>query len=139
MVGLAALLRAAADPNDPVHDPSRDLEDRLTELRGRAEAGDERTLAALARIADGLGLGTSILVDVLNPKAVVFGGYFAFFGDYLADAVRTTLSERILVPGGNCEVLLSTLGFTSAARGAAHQALEIVFQDPGTVAALPGA
>ena len=139
MVGLAALLRNAADPQDPVHDPSRDLEDRLAELRGRAEAGDERTLAALARIADGLGVGTSILVDVLNPQAVVLGGYFAFFGDYLADTVRATLGERVLVPGGNCEVLLSTLGFTSAARGAAHQALEIVFQDPGTVVGSVGA
>jgi predicted NBD/HSP70 family sugar kinase len=138
MVGLAALLRAAADPRGHGPRPVHDLEDRLADLRGRAESGDGRTLAALARIAEGLGLDTSILVDVLNPQAVVLGGYFAFFGDYLADTVRATLGERVLTPGGHCEVLLATLGFTSAARGAAHQALEIVLQDPGTVATMSG-
>src|SRR3954447_25509338 len=47
VVGLAALLREAADPGDPVRDPGRDLETRLTEIARRGDAGDERTLAPL--------------------------------------------------------------------------------------------
>src|SRR4051794_2722231 len=50
VVGLAALLREAADPADPVHDPSRDLGIRLAEIGERADAGDERTLPALTQV-----------------------------------------------------------------------------------------
>ena len=51
VVGLGALLRDAADEDDPVRDPGRDLETRLAEIAARAEAGDGRTLAALGRWA----------------------------------------------------------------------------------------
>lgn len=136
MVGLAALMRHAADPDDPVRDPDRDLEDRLAEISVRAAAGDERTVAALDRIAHGLGIGIGLLIDVLNPQAVVLGGYFAFLGDHLLDTTRRLVDERVMAPhAGGCQLLVSTLGFTSAARGGAQAALEAVFQDPGSVSA----
>ncbi|MFC5805785.1 ROK family protein [Streptomyces formicae] len=123
MVGLAALLRLAAPPDDPVHDPTVDLEQRLTELRRRADAGDPATRVALERIAHGLALGLALLADVLNPRAVVLGGYFAHFGDYLIDRVRSELSARVMAAeAGRCEVMLSTLGFSAAARGGAYLA-----------------
>ncbi|MEV8314967.1 ROK family protein [Streptomyces sp. NPDC059900] len=135
MVGLAALLRLAAPPEDAVHDPTVDLEQRLTELRRRADSGDARTLAALAQIADGLAVGLALLVDVLNPRAIVLGGYFAHFGDHLVDRVRAELSARVMAPeAGNCEIVLSTLGFSAAARGGAYLALDSVYQDPGAFA-----
>ncbi|TCO62098.1 ROK family transcriptional regulator [Actinocrispum wychmicini] len=138
MVGLAALMRHAAEPDDPVRDPTRDLEDRLAEIRSRAAAGDSRTLAALDRIAHGLGLGIGLLVDILNPQAVVLGGYFAILSDHLLDTVRQVVDDRAMAPNaGGCRLLASTLGFTSAARGAAQAALESVFADPGSVSAPP--
>ncbi|MFC0541773.1 ROK family transcriptional regulator [Kutzneria chonburiensis] len=136
MVGLSALLRHAADPDDPVRDPDRDLEIRLAEIRTRAAVGDERTLAALDRIAHGLGLGIGLLIGVLNPQAVVLGGYFAILGDHLLATTRRVVDEHVLAPhAGGCQLLVSTLGFTSAARGAAQEALEPVFHDPGSVSA----
>ena len=137
MIGLAALLRLAADPDDSVCDPSVDLEQRLAELRRRAEAGDDRTLAALDRIAEGLGPGLSLLLDVLNPRLAVLGGYFAYFGDYLIDKARAAVEASVMAPhAGGCEITLSALGFTSAARGGAYLALDAVYQDPaGTAAA----
>ncbi|MEU6763936.1 ROK family protein [Streptomyces sp. NPDC046853] len=135
MVGLAALLRLAAPPGDAVHDPSVDLEQRLTELRRRADAGDALTRAALEQIADGLAVGLALLVDVLNPRAIVLGGYFAHFGDHLLDRVRGELSARVMAPeAGDCEIVLSTLGFSAAARGGAYLALDSVYQDPGAFA-----
>ncbi|MFF3641408.1 ROK family protein [Streptomyces sp. NPDC002564] len=136
MVGLTALLRGAAGPDDPVRDPTVDLEQRLTELRRRADAGDAPTLAALARIADGLALGVALLADVLNPRAVVLGGYFTHFGDHLIDRVRAGFAARVMAPeAGGCEVVLSSLGFSAAARGGACLALDRVYQDPiGTAA-----
>ncbi|MEU1117453.1 MULTISPECIES: ROK family protein [unclassified Streptomyces] len=135
MVGLTALLHRAAPPHDPVRDPAVDLEERLTELRRRADAGDAATLAALGRIADGLALGVALLADVLNPRAVVLGGYFTHFGDHLTDRVRAGFAARVMAPeAGGCEIMLSSLGFSAAARGGAHLALDRVFQDPiGTV------
>lgn len=141
MVGLTALLRHAAAPEDPVHDPSLDLEARLTDLQARAAAGDARTLEALDRVADALGLGLALLADVLNPRAVVLGGYFTYFGDRLAPRVERLMAERVMAPDtGGCRLLLSTLGFTAPARGGALLALDPVYEDPAqTVSAATGA
>jgi predicted NBD/HSP70 family sugar kinase len=136
MVGLAAFLRLAADESDAVHNPGRPLEDRLRELRRRAVDGDQRTLSALSTIADGLGVGVSILVDVLNPGLVVLGGYFAWFEEQLIGPVAELVVERRLnTTAAVCRVVGSSLGLTSAARGGAHYSLDLVFQDPSVVAA----
>ena len=68
VVGLSALLREAADPDDPVHDPARDLETRLAEIARRADAGDARTLAALQKVGTGLGTGAAVLINLFNPQ-----------------------------------------------------------------------
>jgi predicted NBD/HSP70 family sugar kinase len=137
MVGLAGLFRMAAEGNDPVRDPSLDLDQRLDMVRGRAEAGETRTLDALARVGTALGLGASVLVNVFNPRALVLGGYFASLGAYLLGPVMRELRARVMAPDvGGCRVELSRLGFTAAARGGAHVAFESVLDDP-TVVAVP--
>ena len=136
MVGLAALLRQVADAEDPVHDPSLDLEPRLADIAARAARGDARTLAALKKLADDLALGLALLIDVLNPRAVVLGGYFAHLGDYLIEPVRAEVNRRVMAPNaGGCEVLLSALGFTAPSRGGAYLALDRLYQDPSGIAA----
>ncbi|MCP2165445.1 ROK family protein [Goodfellowiella coeruleoviolacea] len=133
-VGLAALLRAVGGPDDEVTDPSLDLEGRLAVVKGRAEAGDPRTLAALRQIGSALGVGASILVNVLNPTAVVLGGYFATLGEWLVEPALAELSGRVLAPErGGCALVLSDLGFTAAVRGGGYAALERVFDDPTLV------
>lgn len=132
MVGLAALLRMAAAENDPVRDPSLDLEQRLAVVSDRADAGEPRTLDALKLVGEALGLGASILVNVFNPRVLVLGGYFANLGAYLLEPMLAELHARVIAPDA-CEVVLSTLGFTAAARGGAHVALEAVLEDPTLV------
>ncbi|MFC7614984.1 ROK family protein [Actinokineospora soli] len=134
MVGLGTLLALAADPGDPVRDPATDVEARVAEIRARADAGDPRTLAALDRVGTDLGLGASVLVNMANPEVLVLGGYFALLGDHLLAGVTRELAARVIAPDlGGCRVALSTLGFTAAARGGAHTALERVFTDPLSV------
>ncbi|MFD6891737.1 ROK family protein [Streptomyces sp. NPDC059957] len=134
MVGLDAILRLAADDGDEIHEAAVELETRLAELHRRAELGDPRTLEALGRVADDLGLGIAVLADLLNPGVVVLGGYFTHIGDLMLDRVRQVVRDRVMAPdAGGCEVLLSTLGFTAAARGGAHLALDAVYQDPSAV------
>jgi predicted NBD/HSP70 family sugar kinase len=139
MVGLAALLRLAAPPGDPVHDPSLDLEQRLAEILRRAGSADERTLSALHQVGTALGTGASILINLFNPRVLVLGGYFAVVGTYLMEPLMTELRSRVVGPDiANARIELSTLGFTAAIRGGAHVALEQVLDDPTIVAAAGG-
>lgn len=134
MVGLDAILRLAAADDDLIHDPAVELETRLAELRRRALDGDARTLDALARVAEDLGLGLALLADVLNPRMVILGGYFTHIGDLMLERVREVVHERVMASdAGGCEVRLSALGFAAAARGGAYLALDAVYQDPGAV------
>ena len=76
-----------------------------------------------------------MLVDVLTPRLLVLGGHFAFFGEYLIDQVRSTMHAMVMAPAaGGCEIILSPLGFTGAARGGAYLALDTVYEDPGALA-----
>lgn len=137
VVGLAAFLELAAPEGDSLRDPVRPIEDRLYELRTRADAGDGATLHALTTIADHLATGLSLLVDVLNPEVIVLGGYFAFFADLLTPAVDERLRARRLDDGSLARLETSELGLMAAARGGAVLALEDVFADPTTIRSHP--
>lgn len=131
VVGLNALLVAAADEGDPVRDPSLDVVQRLEALRGRAEAGDRRTLLALAHTGSWLCSGAGVLVNLFNPDVLVLGGYFAVLGPWLAEPLAQCLPERVFAPAaGGCRVELSTLGFSAAVRGGALEALARLFEQP---------
>lgn len=131
VVGLGRLLELAAAPDDAVHDPALDVVQRLAELTARAEAGDERTLEALEDVGLWLGIGASVLVNVLNPDVLVLGGYFAQMGPWLTDNVERELARRVIAPdAGGCRVVLSRLGFRAAVQGGAQIALDAVFSNP---------
>ena len=102
----------------------------------RAESGDERTLAALTRSAPPSASAASVLINLVNPRVVVLGGYFAVLGRFLLEPMTAELSRPRLRPGlAGARVVLSTLGFTAAVRGGAHLALDAVFDDPTLVPA----
>ncbi|WP_460938316.1 ROK family transcriptional regulator [Phycicoccus ginsengisoli] len=128
-VGLAAFLGLAAPDGDPVHDPTLPLEHRLADLQARAAGGDRRVLAALDTVTERLATGLGILVDVLNPRVIVLGGYFAAFGDHILGPLGDALRARQMDRGSVVELRVSSLGFTSAARGGALDAVEQVFAD----------
>lgn len=134
VVGLSALLARATDADDPVRDPSLDVEQRLAEITRRAAAADTRTLTALAEVGEWLGLGGAILVNILNPDVLVLGGYFAALGPWLTQPLEEAIRDRVIAPdGGGCRVVSSELGFTAAVRGGARIALDAVFVDPTLV------
>ncbi len=134
LVGLASFLDLVAEPADPVRDTARPLEERLAEIIVRADDGDARVIAAVEAVATGLGVGVSLLADVLNPRQVILGGYFGYLADYLVGPVTAYLTDRLVSPDAACAVSGSTLGLASAARGGAHLALETVFDDPVSMA-----
>jgi predicted NBD/HSP70 family sugar kinase len=134
VVGLRALLDIAADPDDPVRDPALHVDERLAELNRRADLGDTRTLDALAQVAGWLGAGAAVLVNALNPAAIVLSGYFAAVGEHLRPTLETRLRAGVLAPdAGGTRIELSTLGFTASVRGGAGLSLDAVFADPTRV------
>jgi predicted NBD/HSP70 family sugar kinase len=131
VVGLTALLHKATDRDDPVRDPSLDVEQRLAGITRRAEAGDARTLSALKDVGIWLGIGGAILVNILNPDVLVLGGYFAVLGPWLREPLEKAIRDRVIAPdGGGCRVVRSELGFAAAVRGGAQISLDQVFVDP---------
>lgn len=140
VAGLSALLRAVADPGDAVADPSVDLEQRMAEIRRRAELGDGRTLRGLEAVGAGLGLGASMLVNIFNPRVIVLGGFFSLLGDFVLPAMEAQLHDHVIAPAlGGCRIERSTFPFTAAARGGAYVVLQTVLADPTSVvrAAIP--
>lgn len=135
-VGLGVLLTGCArGPEDPVLDNDADIDARLEEIIARASAGDVATLETIERVGIALGLGASVLVNIVNPRALVLGGYFAALEEHLRPYVVSTLLERVVAPdAGGVEVRASRLGFTAASRGGAVVALQQVFADPTRVA-----
>lgn len=134
VIGLRALLDAAADHDDPIRDPALGLEDRLLEINRRAGLGDTRTLAALEQVGSWVGVGVAVLANALNPAVVVLSGYYAEVGSWMLPSIEARLHAGVLALGaGGTRVELSTLGFTAAVRGGATVALESVFNDPTRV------
>ncbi|GHG02374.1 MULTISPECIES: ROK family transcriptional regulator [Amycolatopsis] len=124
---LAAVLRAAAAPGDPLHDPAPGVEARVTLLKDRIRRGDQRAVTAVHELGVALGIALSTVVDVLDPDVVVLGGYFAELGEWLVEPVRVELAAR---PLGQARVVASRLGLRAPLRGAAHLAAERLFANP---------
>lgn len=126
-VALGAMLRAAGlDPGAPV-----------TDLAARATAGDERVLEALADAGRWLGIGVASAANLLNPRGVVVGGYFATLATWLVPGLQEELEARVLAAEWEPpRVLISALGAEAGVRGASALALRRVFADPGLVVGL---
>ncbi len=138
--GLAAFLSAAANADDPIHDLSLDLERRLDLVVERARRGDARTVQALHAVGTKLGIGASVLVNVLNPQVLVLGGYLARLGDLLLEPMLSQMSQRVFAEDiGGTRIHFSKLGFAAGATGAAHVALEPALADPFIVPLWPNA
>jgi predicted NBD/HSP70 family sugar kinase len=125
-IGLRAMLTAVG------------MEEQATPLRtahtvAERAATDERVRAALETVGLDLGRGLATLAAVLDPSAIVLGGYFVPLGEYIVPPAQAVLAERL--PSASLhlpEIRLSSLGIHAAALGAAEHALSDVFS--GTVA-----
>lgn len=131
VIGLKALLARAAGEDDVVRDPSVDLDERLDELRARAERGDSRTLDAIAAVSSAVASGAGTLLNIFNPRLLVLGGYFAVLSPWIEPGLREALHREVFAPqSGGCRVEFSGLGYSAAVRGGAVRAASRVFDNP---------
>lgn len=127
-IGLPAVLRAAAP--DLVA-PGADPQDQAHALRDRAEAGGPAALAGFDEIGRWLGIGVSMLVNLLNPEAVVLGGHLGAVAPYVVPSAMRQLRERAVAgDAATCRITACAFGFSAAVRGAASTVVEEVCTDP---------
>ena len=76
-----------------------------------ARAGDETALEVFSICGEYLGKGLSVIIDILNPEAIVLGSIFARCHDLLWPAAKEVICREALTPSATvCEVLPAQLG-----------------------------
>jgi glucokinase len=76
-----------------------------------AERGDPVATELLSTVGRYLGLGLSLLIDILNPQIIVMGGIYGRCQRFLEPAMRRALSEESLPqPLRDCRIVPAALG-----------------------------
>ena len=109
----------------------------MQELLRRAEASESQTLGALADAGAALGIALASTANLLDPEAIILGGWMAQLAAWVAPAVRSELDARVLGAGSGpeCALLKAAHGADAAVRGGAIAGLEAVLADPTLAAA----
>jgi predicted NBD/HSP70 family sugar kinase len=132
VAGGLALLRMA---EIPVEDGDEGGIERALELLvERASAGDARAIRALTNAGRLLSLALISAVNLLNPRAIVLGGWFATLGDWLASIVQKELDEHAFgARWWGCPVVVSRLEGSAPLIGAVALSHQEVLDNPGSV------
>ena len=67
-----------------------------------ADSGDKLANAIYRRCAEKLGLGISILIDILNPERVVVGSIYQRSGHLIIDTMNQTIKKEALAISSEC-------------------------------------
>jgi glucokinase len=85
-----------------------------------AREGDNRCIAAVAQMADFLGIGLANVVTLFGPDRIVVGGGIAEAGDLVLDPITEAVKRRVtLVPTEKIEIVPAAFGLFAGAVGAA--------------------
>ena len=95
-------------------------------LRAAYEAGDAKAQATVYEVAEYLGVGLANLVNLINPRRIVLGGWVGeLLGEPLLPEVRRAVSRQALrVPLAHLNIVLSDLKREAVSKGAAALVLE---------------
>ncbi|MEO8229997.1 MAG: ROK family protein [Chloroflexota bacterium] len=123
-VGAASLLRRAGHPG-------LGARAEVDFVLAEAEAGSPTAIRALQETGRWLGVGLAGLVNLLDPRLVVFGGLFGRIHPYVAEIVDAELDRRALpAPRRLVRVVPGSLGAEAPLLGAAELAFEPLLADP---------
>jgi predicted NBD/HSP70 family sugar kinase len=104
-------------------------------LADSAREGHSRTLQALSQVGHTLGIAIASIANLLDPEAVLLGGYFAPLTEWLRVPIEAELETRALAGRRmRCRVLPARLGGEAAVRGAVALSRRAALEE---VAALP--
>ena len=73
--------------------------------------GDEFALAVYEKCAEKLGLGLSVIIDILNPEAIVIGSIFERNQDFFVPKIKAVIDREALSCNSSvCQILPAQLG-----------------------------
>jgi len=109
-----------------------DLDKISIELIAQAASEDDSlAYRVLQGAASYIGIGLANLVNLLNPKVVIFGGaLFREIPQLIADPLRRIIKQRSLEKSANeVQLAVSTVGAEASALGAARMIAEKIIED----------
>ena len=113
------------------HQHTDHLSDAVRGIIATAAAGDEDVQRSLHEIGVRLGRGLAGMVNLLNPRRIVLGGYFADAFEFLAAGIDAELAQHTLSPSrSGVTIVPAALQEDSALLGALEIALEPLLLDP---------
>ena len=113
------------------HQHTDHLSDAVRGIIATAAAGDEDVQRSLHEIGVRLGRGLAGMVNLLNPRRTVLGGYFADAFEFLAAGIDAELAQHTLSPSrSGVTIVPAALQEDSALLGALEIALEPLLLDP---------
>ena len=125
--GWPAGTRACAAPGPRPSGPARCSPSRRA-------GGHAKTLEALSQVGHTLGIAAAAAVNLLNPEALLLGGYFAPLTEWLREPIEAELHRRLLAgDGSGCAVLAARLGGEAAVRGAVAMSRRQALDDPAAL------
>jgi glucokinase len=81
------------------------------DIAGAAKAGDPNALAVFKTVGERLGQGLSMLIDTLNPDAIVIGSVYARCEELLSPFARRVIEKEALpAAAAHCKLLPAALG-----------------------------
>lgn len=90
-----------------------------------ADNGDETAIEVYRICGEYLGRGLSVLIDILNPQAIVLGSIFTRSKHLLLDSMKETIKKEALpCSAGCCQILPAELGENIGDYAAIATALE---------------
>ena len=109
----------------------------LDALIERLRAGDPRITDAIASVGSSLAVGIDALVNLIDPEAIIIGGFLAELLPWMNDAITDHLNARVIGRRKvHYPVLASTQIYDAAVRGGAAVVLTRVLADPASIAPL---
>ncbi len=103
-------------------------------LADSARAGHARTLEALSQVGHTLGIAIASLANLLDPEAVLLGGYLAPLSEWLRVPIEGELETRALAGRRmRCRVLPARLGGEAAVRGAVALSRRAALEDAAAI------
>jgi predicted NBD/HSP70 family sugar kinase len=129
LAGQEALLRLAGwDARMRSEGPRPEWPGRM--LADSAAGGHSRTLEALNQVGHTLGIAIASLANLLDPQAVLLGGYLAPLSEWLTVPIEGELETRALAGRRmRCRVLPARLGGEAAVRGAVAMSRRAALED----------
>ena len=96
-----------------------------------AESGDELARRLLADSGRWLGIGISMLLNVLNPQLVIVGGEGVRAGEWRFGPMRTAIHDHAFNGLANdVQIVIEPSGDRTWARGAASLVLQEIYKSP---------